>query len=107
MASDLISRKALIEAMEKAEAHGLSLGDAQSIIAAAAIAGMREYIVQMVPAVDAVEVVHGRFELIEKAGVDYWRCPACQEIVAEYYHKPKYNYCPNCGAKMDGGTVDG
>lgn len=48
-----------------------------------------------------VEVVHGRFELIEKAGVDYWRCSACQEIVAEYYYKPKYNYCPNCGAKMD------
>ena len=54
------------------------------------------------PTVDAVEVVHGRFELIEKAGVDYWSCSACKEIVDEYYHKPKYKYCPNCGAKMDG-----
>ena len=57
--------------------------------------------------VDAVEVVHGRFELIEKAGVDYWRCSACQEIVAEYYHEPKYNYCPHCGAKMDGERREG
>ena len=63
--------------------------------------------VEKAPTVDAVEVVHGRWELIEKAGVDYWCCSACGKIRSEYYYKPKDNYCPNCGAKMDGeGSAD-
>ena len=57
---------------------------------------------QNAPTVDAVEVVHGRWE-------DFCRdkmcccsvCKAefdntCNEIHGEWY------YCPNCGAKMDG-----
>ena len=54
------------------------------------------------PTVDAVEVVHGQFELIEKAGLDYWCCSACQAIIATHWFDLKHNYCPNCGAKMDG-----
>ena len=54
------------------------------------------------PTVDAVEVVHGR-----------WigqRCSVCNESYMDYADadsypaigEPKPNYCPNCGAKMDG-----
>jgi len=54
-----------------------------------------------VPTVDAVEVVHGH--MVERT-VDH-ECPwykvyDCSECgcTVEIWH----NYCPNCGAKMDG-----
>lgn len=56
------------------------------------------------PTVDAVEVVHGRWiekeEKIwnlEKPIVTGWECSKCGEMYGHY----TYNYCPNCGAKMD------
>ena len=55
--------------------------------------------------VDVVPVVHGRWE--RDADGD-WYCTNCDEVVAicesgreRTYRKP---YCPNCGAKMDGGA---
>ena len=57
------------------------------------------------PTIDAVEVVHGRW-IGEKGGY-MWRenCSVCGDPV---YNKIKsYNYCPNCGAKMDGGKDNG
>ena len=53
---------------------------------------------------DVAPVVHGRWE--QDADGD-WYCTNCDEVVAicesgreRTYRKP---YCPNCGAKMDGG----
>ena len=46
------------------------------------------------PTVDAVEVVHGRW-------IDGMRCSECGQVD---WTKP--NYCPNCGAKMDGERKD-
>lgn len=60
-----------------------------------------------VPAADVVEVVHG--EWIDKPTGAYGRtqswCSACGKHsgiggIESNRHKP---YCPNCGAKMDGG----
>ena len=58
------------------------------------------------PAVDAVEVVHGRWEewwpgisLIMTGEEMLYRCSACD---AKYADIEGYKYCPNCGAKMDG-----
>lgn len=58
------------------------------------------------PTVDAVEVVHGRW--IGETGGYMWRqnCSVCNEPVYNKM-KPYYNYCPYCGAKMDGGNEDG
>ena len=55
------------------------------------------------PTVDAVPVVHGRwgtgrFNL--ETGNYEEQCTRCLNFSKEY-GKP---YCPNCGAKMDGGT---
>ena len=51
------------------------------------------------PTVDAVEVVHGRWEryIVEEEDVHYYTCSVCN-----YMAIPRYNYCPNCGVKMDG-----
>lgn len=44
---------------------------------------------------DVAPVIHGRWKLAGDAS----RCSACErKSVIEY------NYCPNCGAKMDGGA---
>ena len=64
------------------------------------------------PTVDAVEVVHGRWIPLEYDGYadgnpvwDLWECSECQEEHSgdEDTLTP---YCPNCGAKMDGGNED-
>ena len=66
------------------------------------------------PIVDAVEVVHGRWisEVVRKLDWkgkmrDYYQASSCSVC-----HKPDpgygtSNYCPNCGAKMDGGEDNG
>ena len=51
------------------------------------------------PTVDAVEVVHGRWiELPSLIGLP-WKVQCDQCGCPQDY---KHNYCPNCGAKMDG-----
>jgi len=54
------------------------------------------------PTVDAVEVVHGRW--IHK-GAWHIECSECNYILAHIGEAK--NYCPYCGAKMDGGNEDG
>lgn len=56
-----------------------------------------EYTLNKIPAADVVEVVHG--EWIGHEG--YEECNIC-------HHKAmfEHNYCPNCGAKMDGERKD-
>ena len=67
-----------------------------------------EHGINIQPTVDAVEVVHGEWEITED---DYFdlvelKCSVCGEAYGfEDYEDcmPKnYHYCPNCGAKMDG-----
>lgn len=62
-----------------------------------------EEAINAVPAADAAPVVHGRwgtgrFNL--ETGNYEEQCTRCRNFSKEY-GKP---YCPNCGAKMDGGT---
>ena len=55
-----------------------------------------------VPAADVVPVVHGRWIQVDSTKC---RCSHCDIIalIALYPHGDK-NFCPNCGAKMDGGV---
>lgn len=57
-----------------------------------------------VSAADMVEVRHGEWSMDYDTGSYVLSCSLCGEhywIEREDDHKP--NYCPNCGAKMDGG----
>ena len=58
-----------------------------------------EIALQMVldaPTMDVVEVVHGRWIDAREYCGDYM-CSNCDAL----YGTNKFNYCPNCGAKMD------
>ena len=60
------------------------------------------------PAADVAPVVHGRwsdagFGELPKHAPYGWACSVCGGIS----FNNEYIYCPNCGAKMDGGIVNG
>lgn len=66
-----------------------------------------EELIDHAPTVDVVEVKHGYFIGTEFDGyadgypVFYeWKCSECGCIFED--EEPTYNYCPQCGAKMDG-----
>lgn len=67
-----------------------------------------------IPAADVAQVAHGKWEEVEyndwceEVGI---KCCVCgDEWVTLDGEKPElhnFNYCPNCGAKMDGGESHG
>ena len=54
------------------------------------------YLIDHIKPVDAVEVIHGRWEGIEFDM--FYKCSNCWLIVEHELSA----YCPKCGAKMDG-----
>lgn len=56
------------------------------------------------PTVDAVPMVHGRWEHL---GWDEWCCSVCGFVITTEgsWDKPTKRYCEDCGAKMDGGSI--
>ena len=64
-----------------------------------------QIVVAGLPTADVAPVVHGRW--IEDH--DYLKCPECGVMVKwdfTFFDIGNWNYCPNCGAMMDGGTDD-
>ena len=52
------------------------------------------------PTIEAKPVVHGRWE--EASDGDGIVCPFCRtDFCTIIYDTEYFNYCPNCGAKMD------
>lgn len=58
------------------------------------------YDVVMLPAADVAPVRHGRWRCHGDCGVT--ECSVCGWSIEEYVGD--YAYCPNCGARMDGGS---
>ena len=56
--------------------------------------------VRKAPAADVAPVVHGRWDITEGM-IENAVCSNCGRHFQSYYEA--YHYCPNCGAKMDGG----
>ena len=62
--------------------------------------------IENAPTVDAVEVVHGEWKNKQTNSIFTWHLE-CSVCGVDYHTYVGYNYCPNCGAKMDGGNEDG
>lgn len=89
MEGDYISREAALEITTR------TCGDY-----AAAFAEIRK-----LPAADVAEVVHARWERVRSN----WYCTGCNKGYRITKGAPiasSFSYCPNCGAKMDGGNGD-
>lgn len=87
---DLISRSALIAEYDRV--HVGAPGGARKLM-------------QDAPAVDAVEVVHGRWKDVLGGKYDNqsYRCSVCKEhALSDDKGWFLTNFCPNCGAMMDG-----
>ena len=96
---EYIEREAAIKAMEKAD-YTLIANDADDCKADY----LRE-IIESVPAADVVPVVNGRWKQTEAPFMnEYEECSVCGYRTVWGY---RFNYCPNCGAKMDGGEDNG
>lgn len=58
------------------------------------------------PTIEVKPVVHGRWE--EASDGDGIVCPFCRtDFCTIIYDTEYFNYCPNCGAKMDEGASNG
>lgn len=60
------------------------------------------------PAADVAPVVHGRWLHTDLAynWTSLDECSVCGYHDEKRQHLGNYSYCPNCGAKMDGGAED-
>lgn len=62
--------------------------------------------VMEIPAADVVEIKHGTWEkrqaIIFDSELTGYRCSECKTT-----WDTETNYCPNCGARMDGGADNG
>lgn len=93
--AEYIERSAAIEAAKHAWAKGLEPS---------------QYI-EILPAADVAPVVHGRWDDSGRytfpSGDTAVRCTNCGCALTESeYHLNNWNYCPVCGAKMDGGQCE-
>ena len=50
---------------------------------------------------DVAPVRHGHWVKEKSDVLIHWHCSVCKNCY--YLDEPNANYCPNCGAKMDGG----
>lgn len=101
MANDLISRSDLLETIRS---------DHPPFYDGQDIADWQEKCINEAPAVDAEPVRHGEWILNPSNLYNdaTWVCSVCGEPWRLFYGTPEENgmhYCPNCGAKMDGGRI--
>ena len=62
------------------------------------------------PVIDAVEVVHAGWQSHGDFFTSYLKCPVCEKSICAYADNgdgQRFDYCPNCGAKMDGHKKEG
>lgn len=100
---DAYEAKAVIKDLRKTidrEIPGATLGTVMGLISC---------YIDAQPTIDAEPVRHGEWQKTPSTSDEYelkYECPFCKfEIILEGYgDEGIFNYCPRCGAKMDGGT---
>ena len=64
--------------------------------------------IRYMDAADVAQVRHGRWMNANSRPKTYWRrCTACGGLAYFCGIGCSYKYCPNCGARMDGGADNG
>lgn len=97
--AEYIEREAAIKAAEEAD-YTLIANDADSC----KTDYLRE-IIESVPAADVVPVAHGWWDGDNCTACKLpWKWNMVQDADDWGYFDPMPDYCPNCGAKMDGGA---
>lgn len=99
MKNDAISRSEVLEKIGKLPLdweYGTAVSDCYKIV-------------ENVPALDVAPMVHAYWIGLEYDGYadgfpvfDTWQCSACGEEFYSEDEPPAYNFCTNCGARMDG-----
>ena len=104
MASDLISRKAALNIVDN---EWYKYKDKDGLFEIAACTLMKSLFddIERIEAVDAEPVRHGEWE--NYPSHSYRRCSICKMEWEKPRFNTRSNYCPNCGAKMDGGKQGG
>lgn len=62
--------------------------------------------IENAPAADVAPVVHAEWVVCGDGDNVPWMCSHCGKTTAHKYKVMYGKYCPNCGAKMDGGDND-
>ena len=57
------------------------------------------------PAADVAPVRHGCWVKEKSDVLIHWHCSVCEKCY--FLEEPNADYCPHCGAKMDGGDLNG
>ena len=99
--AEYIEREAAVKAFNNFDA-GRAAGTHSTLLTPEEFA---EYLYEL-PAADVAPVVHGEWDtsrLNLETGNYEEQCTRCRNFSKEY-GKP---YCPNCGARMDGGAENG
>lgn len=60
-----------------------------------------------IPSADVQPVKHGHWKAYGSLPTNQWSCSECRGLVevSHYCNECYYDFCPNCGAKMDGGDT--
>ena len=97
---DLISKKALIKKMK-----WLCRGNCRTCIYVTFLSNnVHCGLIDDIPTVDAVEVVHGEWQYYSESDFikAHYRCSNCNQPRYEHYAFNEFRFCPNCGADMKG-----
>ena len=90
---EFLDRQPLLDYLERYKKH------CSRPIGTDIVEGIERHVREM-PIADVAPVVHARWE---HEFWDTWRCSTCKrEWDFEDDHKPSWNFCPHCGARMDG-----
>lgn len=103
---ELIDRKYLLAYLAeiKPDEYVSAFGEA-----AVQVIGLIEEFVKEMPTIEP-KVRRGRWIELPKAlnpEETPCKCSVCGHILSFYGYYPKSNFCPNCGARMDGGADNG